>query len=362
MISKTKELKKTRTRLLVVDDSALTLEIVRRMLADVQEIELVGTARSGMEALELIKKLDPDVICTDFHMPGMDGIALTREVMAWKPKPILVMSASVQADQEENIFRMLQAGAVDILAKPNGGMTMDYGAMSQDLVQKIRILSGVKVMRRSPPSVSQSTPSSNLLSENEMAPAGSTIVGIGSSTGGPQALERILSGLPKDFPMPILCVQHITDGFINGLVGWLASSCKIAVKIAQQGEKPKSGVAYFAPDDLHLELDAGGRLDLTALHPVAGHRPSVDQMFSSIARIHGATGVGVLLTGMGQDGAVGLLRMRRAGAFTIAQDESSSIVFGMPKRAIEMGAVVTVLPLDSIAWRLMQIKGGPKHG
>ncbi len=360
MISKAKEYHKRPIRLVVVDDSALTIEIIRRMLANVPEINLVGAARSGMEALELINELDPDVICTDFHMPGMDGIELTKAVMLARPKPILIMSASVQADQTENIFRMLEAGAVDILAKPEGGMSMDYGAMAQDFVEKIKVLSGVKVMRRRFASQPlKDVPIVQTLGA-ELA-ENTSVVGIGSSTGGPQALECILRSLPKNFPIPIVCVQHITEGFILGLIDWLASTCKIRVTLAREGEEPKPGVAYFAPDGQHLEISRRGRFELSSEPHVGGHRPSVDHTFTSLAKNYGARSVGVLLTGMGRDGADGLLEIRRSGGFTIAQDEESSIVFGMPKCAIDIGAAEIVLPLDSIAWRLMQLKGNAKH-
>lgn len=360
MISKAKAHPKQPIRLLVVDDSALTIEIVRRMLAGVPEIELVGAARSGQEALELFSQLDPDVICTDYHMPGMDGIELTSAIMGAKPKPILIVSASVQPDQTENIFRMLEAGAVDILAKPEGGMSMDYGSMGRDFVEKIKVLSGVKVMRRRALSQQVKVPPA-LLPQTAAFSEASSIVAIGSSTGGPQALERILRSLPKDFPLPIVCVQHITDGFISGLVGWLASTCKIGVTIARDGEEAKPGVAYFAPDDAHLEVNPHGRFELSPAPPVGGHRPSIDHTFSNVAKNYGASAVGVLLTGMGRDGAEGLLDIRRSGGFTIAQDEASSIVFGMPKRAVEIGAALAVLPLESIAWRLMQLKGQARH-
>ncbi|MBI2316141.1 MAG: chemotaxis-specific protein-glutamate methyltransferase CheB [Betaproteobacteria bacterium] len=335
-------------RLLLVDDSPLSIEIIRRMLATAPEIEIAGTAGDGRQALDLIPRILPDVIVTDLHMPGMDGLALTREVMARHPLPILVMSVSVQADQTHNIFRILEAGALDILAKPRGGLEADFGVTAYDLIRKIRILSGVKVIRRY-------RPAGEPAAEKAAAPLPAftgtrpRIIGIGASTGGPQALEKLLGRLPGDFPAPLLCVQHIAHGFLPGLVEWLASTCPMAVRIAEQGAMPLAGVAYFPPDDRHLEIDDSGRFRCSASVPQAGHRPSVDIAMSSLARHYRDAAAGVLLTGMGGDGAQGMLDIARAGGLTIAQDEESSVVFGMPKRAIELGAARHVLALEQIA-------------
>jgi two-component system chemotaxis response regulator CheB len=184
------------------------------------------------------------------------------------------------------------------------------------------------------------------------------IIGIGASTGGPQALERVLGHLPADFPLPLLCVQHIAEGFMHGLVTWLASCCRIRVGIAKEGAQPLSGTAYFPPDDRHIEIDDAGAFRCSSALPFGGHRPSVDIAFSSLARRYGAAAVGVLLTGMGSDGAQGMLDITRAGGLTIAQDEESSVVFGMPKRAIELGGARHVLPLDQIGPALCGLAAG----
>ncbi|TSA00541.1 MAG: chemotaxis-specific protein-glutamate methyltransferase CheB [Rhodocyclaceae bacterium] len=340
-------------RVLLVDDSSISLEFMRRMLASAAEINVVGTARDGLEALELIPRLRPDVMCTDLHMPKMDGLALTREVMARDPMPILVLSISLQAQQQDNIFRMLEAGALDILAKPRGGLDSDFSATAKDLIQKIRILSGVKVIRRhhaktaAAPMPVPSVPLSRMSSPD--------IIGIGASTGGPQAFEHILAKLPADFPLPLLCVQHIAQGFMPGLVSWLASTSRIRVTTAIEGTPPQAGTAYFPADNRHLEIDSNGLFRCSSGLPVGGHRPSVDMAFSSLARRYGAAAAGVLLTGMGQDGARGLLDIERAGGLTIAQDEGSSVVFGMPKCAIELGAARHVLPLERIGTTLCDL-------
>ena len=341
-------------RVLLVDDSALSLEIIRRMLATAPEIQVVGTAANGVEALELIPRVRPDVICTDLHMPKMDGLEFTRVVMTRNPLPILVLSVSVRAEQTQNIFQMLEAGALDILAKPRGGLDSDFGIIANDLITKIRILSGVKVMGRrrvAADTVAVQPPAS---SAGPGAPA-PRIIGIGASTGGPQALEQVLGALPAHFPLPLLCVQHIAQGFMPGLVAWLASGCRIRVRTAVEGAQPLPGTAYFPPDDRHLEIDESGAFRCSGALPVSGHRPSVDIAFGSLARCYGAGAVGVLLTGMGQDGAQGMLDIARAGGLTIAQDEQSSVVFGMPKRAIELGAARQVLPLAQVGPALREL-------
>ena len=213
-----------RIRVLLVDDSPLALEIMRRMLATAPEIEVVGAVRNGAEALEQLAAARPDVLVTDFHMPRMDGLALTREIMARRPLPILVLSASMQPEQTQNVFQMLEAGAVDVMAKPRGGLQADFGVAAHELARKIRILSGVKVITRR--RQAQGASPAGAAPPVRLVPASGApaIVAIGASTGGPQALETILGALPPGFPVPLVCVQHIAEGFIEGLVDWLASA------------------------------------------------------------------------------------------------------------------------------------------
>jgi two-component system chemotaxis response regulator CheB len=358
-----------RIRVLLVDDSPLVLEIVRRMLASTPDIDVVGTAMNGVEALERVPRLCPDVLCTDLHMPHMDGLKLTRAVMAQHPLPILVMSASVQPSQQHTIFTLLEAGAIDILAKPQGGLEADFAAMAPELAYKIRVLSGVKVFCRRPagPGNSPQAPSPLPLP----APSGDRpiwsdrrprIVGIASSTGGPQALETLLGALPVGFPLPILCAQHIAQGFMAGLVQWLAGRCALPVRTAREGDLPQPGCVYFPPDDRHLEIDDQGHLRCSASTLPGGHRPSADRLLHSLARGFGADALGVVLTGMGDDGAQGLLAIHQAGGRTIAQDKASSVVFGMPASAIALGAAQSVLSLDAIAPSLLQVVGLPAKG
>lgn len=344
-------------RVFLVEDSLVCLTILKRMLATSPDIELVGTAKHGQEALEKIPVAAPDVVCTDLEMPVMDGLALTRELMATYPRAILVVSNYVHEEHTHNIFQVLEAGAIDVFPKPRGGDESEFLLRTQELIGKIRILSGVMVFRKPgaipPPSATVSTDTS----ASSPPTRSLAIMVIGASTGGPQALQVILQSLPADFPVPVICVQHISDGFLQGLVDWLASQCSITVTTAQPGARPESGVVYFPQEGRHLECVAGGTFRLSLGEPVEGHRPSVDVAFASVAKSYGHRAMGILLTGMGHDGAMGLERIREAGGLTIAQDESSSVVFGMPRRAIEMGAAAHVLPLTAIAGKMLEAVG-----
>lgn len=341
-------------RVLLVDDSPMALTILQRMLSASPEIEVVGTARHGREALALIPRLQPAVICTDLHMPVMDGLELTREVMLQYPRPILVVSVSVQKDSTQNIFRLLEAGAIDVCPKPRSGLASDYEPVRQELIGKIKILSGVVVFRKHR-KASPAPASPNNVPPPFIEPAAVRIVAIGASTGGPQALQTILTALPPDFPVPILCVQHISDGFLQGLVDWLAAQCRLKVQIAQPGEPPLPGTMYFPPERTHLEIADNGRLVCSLAPPLAGHRPAVTVTLRSIARYYGSAAVGVLLTGMGRDGAEGMQAIAQVAGITIAQDEASCAVFGMPKQAIALGAVRYILPVHDIARTLNQL-------
>jgi two-component system, chemotaxis family, protein-glutamate methylesterase/glutaminase len=342
-------------RVLLVEDSRIALVILKRILDSSPQIEVVGEAHSGLEALTLIPKVEPDVICTDLHMPEMDGLEFTFQVMTLYPRPILVISASVQEEDAKHIFQLLEAGAVDIFPKPTAGLAANDELFKQELINKIKILSGVKVFRKKRKSSSQvnnlaAKKFSNFAYNSYIKPK---IVVIGASTGGPQALQEIFTQLPADFPVPVICVQHICFGFLQGLIDWLATHCRLTIQIAQIGDIPKSGNIYFPDEQLHLELDAAGRFIYFDSPPVTGHRPSVTVSFESVAKLYGNATVGILLSGMGRDGADGMQAIAQAGGFTIAQDEATCVVFGMPKEAINLGAAKQVLPIEAIAPRLL---------
>jgi two-component system chemotaxis response regulator CheB len=343
-------------RVLLVDDSLLTLAILKRMLASAPEIQVVGTATNGKEALDMIPSLQPDVICTDLHMPVMDGLELTKAVMQKFPRPILVLSISVQKEQTSNIFQLLEAGAIEVMAKPLGEVGMDYGLDAQELVSKIKILSGVVVIRkRGREPYATAPPSVNHLPQIEAVPP--RIIGIGASTGGPQAFQEILTHLPGNFPVPLLCVQHISEGFMQGMVDWLSYKCPLKIVTGETGIEPQPGTVYFPRSGLHLAVDGNGRLECSDAPICDSHRPSISVTFKSLAQHYGSEAAGVLLTGMGRDGVAGMLAIAQAGGTTIAQDEKSSIVFGMPKEAIAANAARYVLPLTKIAPALLKLLG-----
>ena len=333
-------------RVLLVDDSPLALAVLKGLLSKASGIEVVGTSPNGKEALARIPLVRPDVICTDLHMPVMDGLVFTRTVMADHPLPILLVSVSGRRESRE-AFEVLEAGAVDLFLKPRGLAEEGDERAAKELASKVRILAGVRVFKRAsrasasvqdgpagPPATAQS-------------PTVRAVV-IGASTGGPQALGVVLSQLSPRFPAPILCVQHITVGFLEGLISWLSSLCSLKLETARAGGVPQRGHVYFAPEDTHLKIDRGGRFDLSAEPPWAGHRPSVSVTMKSVAAYYGSSALGVLLTGMGSDGAEGLLAIRDAGGFTIVQEEASCVVFGMPQAAIRLNAAVQVAALPAI--------------
>jgi len=342
-------------RVLLIDDSPLALALLRRTLEISAEIEVVGAVTKGREALELIPRLQPTLICTDYHMPEMNGLSLTQQVMARFPLPILVISAAAGERGTVPAFALLEAGAVDIFPKPRGGPEVDPAAAEQ-LIKMVKIVAGVRVWGRLPTQApvadvrSLNCPQSRAPSETRLP----KIIAIGASIGGPPALRTILSQLPAHFPVPILCVQHISPGFLPGLVNWLAADCQGNIQIARDGEIPYPGLVYFPPENTHLVVDRKGRLRVSIENPLDGHRPSVTVTFRSVAEYYRDAAVGVLLTGMGRDGGEGMHALAQAGALTIAQDEASCVVFGMPRNAVERGAARIVLPLPEIARALIE--------
>ena len=347
-------------RVIIVEDSPIALLILRRMLEGSDAIQVVGTARNGKEAIALIPQVNPHVVCTDLHMPEMDGLTLTQEIMAAYPRPILAISSSVRERDTQQVFELLAAGAVDVFPKPEGGLGVDRDRIQRTLIQKIKILSGVSVFthKRQPsdrqplqanvqtPPVSSST-GRNTSFSRFYSHLGA--IAIGASTGGPQALQQILRQLPANLPVPIICVQHISQGFLQGFIDWLSTDCQLPISIARPGERPQPGTIYFPPERSHLLLDDCGRFTYSHETGVGGHCPSISLTFKAIARYYQRHSIAVLLTGMGRDGADGMLAISKAGGVTLAQNEATCIVFGMPKEAIALGAVRQVLPVEAIA-------------
>jgi two-component system, chemotaxis family, protein-glutamate methylesterase/glutaminase len=338
-------------RVLVVEDSPTMRELLICILSSDPAIEVVGTAQTGEEALEAVERTRPDVVTMDVHMPKMNGFDATRRIMETYPTPIVIVSGRADATDTTKAFRAIESGALAILQKPSGLGHPDHEQSTTDLLRTVKLMSEVKVVRRWPRCRPvDALPAAPTSDQFQLLPIQRQIklVAIGASTGGPPALQTILAGLPKDFPVPVLIVQHIAAGFTQGLVEWLAQSSKLPVYLPTHGQLVLPGSVYVAPDGLHMAMNTDRRIQLKADEPENGLRPSVSYLFRSVAKTCGPDAVGVLLSGMGKDGAWELKLMREQGALTIAQDRETSVVHGMPGEAIKMGGASYVLSPEKI--------------
>jgi two-component system chemotaxis response regulator CheB len=293
----------------------------------------------------------------DIHMPRMDGLEATRRIMAEQPLPIIVVSSSWQPAEVTLTFRAMDAGAVALAEKPRGPAHPEGERIARHLVQTVKAMAGVRVLRRKPAATQRGTPSPSRAARPSPAKrTGLKVVAMGASTGGPPALARILSRLPSNFAAPILIVQHIAEGFLPGLAKWLAEETRFPIHIASDNEPALPGRAFLAPDGAHMGLDPQSRIMLSSTAPPEnGLRPSVSYLFRSVLSTCGPACAGVLLTGMGRDGAAELKTLRDAGAVTIVQDEASSVVFGMPGEALRLGAATHGMPPERIAEQLIRL-------
>jgi two-component system chemotaxis response regulator CheB len=344
-------------RVLVVDDSAVMRAFLSRVIGAQPDMELLGVSPDPVLAIERIRRGAPDVITLDVEMPRMNGLEFLRKLMAVRPLPVIMIS-SLTREGAETTMKALELGAVDFFPKPESFDQLDSGA--QEIVEKIRAAAGARVVRHrgglfgapahAPAPKVVRAPMAPLA-----VPAGlQRVIGIGASTGGVEALRDVLTRLPAHIP-PVLIAQHMPPGFTETFARRLDTLCQIHVKQADDGETARPGVAYIAPGGRHLLLMRRGTgyfLRVTDDPPVNRHRPSVDTLFRSIARAAGRNAVGVMLTGMGGDGADAMLEMSQAGAYTIAQDEATCVVFGMPRQAIAAGGVREVMALGEVASRL----------
>jgi two-component system chemotaxis response regulator CheB len=336
---------------LVAEDSATARALLVEILRSDPDVQVVGEARDGAEAVALAQSLQPHVITMDIRMPRLDGFQATKEIMITAPTPVVVVTASDQAHDVEVAMRALRTGAVAVLHKPSGLGSPRFEDDARNLISTVKAMSQVKVVRHWRPRPDLPRPAG---AAPDRAPGvRGQVVAIATSTGGPAALARLLAGLPGDFPVPILVVQHITAGFTAGLASWLDSVCDLRVKIAQPGEALVPSTVYLAPDDRHLGVAGRVAISLSAGPPVGGFRPSGTALFESVARAFGNTAVAVILTGMGEDGVQGLRAVRQACGRVLAQDERTCVVYGMPGAAVAAGLVDQVLPLDAIAGRLV---------
>jgi len=348
----------SKIRVLIVEDSLVVRELLKHIIGSDDRFEVVAAVDSAEEGLSRLESLAPDVISLDIRLPGMNGLDATLQIMQRRPTPIVVVAANVDDDELNIAMNALRAGALSVVEKPVGVTNAAFETMARHLCTQLSIMSQVRVVR-------QGIDRGLRFGTVELPPpprrtGGYSILGLASSTGGPQALTQLLNGLGEDFPLPILLVQHITASFLDGFVSWLAGVTPFKVRIAQGGEEPEPGTIFVPPADQHMKL-VKGRLVLSDAAPVQSQRPSGTVLLESMAADAGRNGLGVILTGMGSDGAEGLSRMRQAGAYTIAQDESTSVVYGMPAAAVALKAVNEVLPLPKIAERLRELaRGGSK--
>jgi two-component system chemotaxis response regulator CheB len=341
-----------RTKVMIVEDSAVVRALLEYSIGRDPRLEVCAAAASAEHALELLETHSPDVIAMDIHLPGMDGLEATRRIMSTRPIPIVVVATSL-GSRKWNLTTMeaLRAGALAVLEKPVGTTNADYEMIAERLCTQLVIMSQVNLVRQ------HSRRSFNVAESRHPSicrRGGFEMLGIVCSTGGPAALEEVLGLLGPAFPLPMLLVQHMTSSFIEGFGSWLESVCPFSVILVEDGCIPAPGSLHIAPADFHLRLQQS-RLRLDPGFPVSFQRPSGTVLFTSMARDLGAQALGILLTGMGDDGAAGLLDIRRSGGYTIAEDESTAVVYGMPAAAVRIGAVCESLPLPQIASRVLEL-------
>lgn len=363
-------------RVLVVDDSPTSRALIVSILDGDDELTIVGEASGGDEAVRLAASLRPDVITMDIHMPGMSGFEATKQIMIDTPTPIVIVSSSTTVDEVATGMRALRAGALTLLRKPPGPGAADYDFACVELVETVKSMADVKVVRHfrppqlEPPLVARgdvgadepatADRGSALRGDADTAPrvAGASVRGVvalAASTGGPLAIQQVLAELPGDFPLPILVVQHIAKGFSVGFAQWLDTTVSLPVTTALAGVPLAPGQVYVAPEDGHLGVSASYHIEISDAPPIGGFRPSATYLFNSVAGVYRDGALAVILTGMGSDGLDGLRAVKQCGGTVIAQDEASSVVFGMPGAAVRAKLADDILGLDRIAGKLRDL-------
>lgn len=343
-------------RVLIAEDSPTVRLYLRMLINEEQGFHVVGEARDGAEAVSMTQQLRPDVVTMDIHMPLVDGLSATRQIMQYCPTPVVMISGIIGAEVQASMDA-LESGALAVLSKLPDRAKPEFGQRRQELLQTLRAMSGVRVISRrnyDDRPDTQPRPTARPI----LARPRAEIVVIGASTGGPSALQRILSALPGDYKLPIVIVQHMPDEFLSGLARWLRLSTSLQVQMAHQGIELRPGTVYIALGGAHLTLHRRmGRLMTHLVAEQGSHRffPSINMLFESVARTCGAAAAGVILTGMGDDGADGLWKLRQAGGYTLAQDEKTSTVYGMPMAARERGAVERIVDLGNLPSELLKL-------
>ena len=342
----------SKIRVLIVDDSALMRQVLTEILSQDPEIEVVGAASDPYAAREKILRLKPDVLTLDVEMPRMDGLSFLEKLMRAHPMPVLMVSSLTEKDCDTTV-RALELGAIDYVTKPQLDVRTGTLEQAEEIVSKVKIAARARV-RRQPHQQAKLADTAAQACQAKLSSVGfrttHKIIAVGASTGGTEALVRFLVPMPADSP-GILIVQHMPAGFTTSFAARLESLCRMRVREAKSGDRVLAGHVLLAPGNFHMEVQRSGveiSVKVFQSDPVNRHRPSVDVLFNSCAQVLGPNAVGVILTGMGDDGARGLLEMRTSGAYTIAQNEDTCVVFGMPREAIELGAAEQIAPLDSI--------------
>lgn len=344
-----------RLKVLIVEDSAVVRELLTALIEADPRLRMVGAVETGEEAVAAVHRLAPDVITMDVRLPKMNGFEATRQIMRERPTPIVVISASVEQEDLNITMNALRAGALTVIEKPMGGTPEAFAAIGKHICDQIMIMSEVKLVRqrgrRSQVPVSVRVKRSEKTAAERRA---YRLLGITASTGGPNAVVKLLNGLGKEFPLPIALVQHIAGSFLEAYTQWLGSVTPFTTVVVRDRLRPEPGCIYVSPADYHLRID-DEMLAISREPAVHSQRPSGTMLFRTMAEQLGSSAIGVLLTGMGEDGAEGLAALRESGGYTIAEDESTAIVYGMPRAAVEIGAVRDLLPLTDIAPRLLDL-------
>lgn len=344
-------------RVLVVDDSAYMRYVLRNHLNADPGIEVIDTARDGLDALEKIAALNPDVVTLDLEMPRMDGFATLKRIMSASPMPVIILSSHTREGADSTI-RALRLGAVDFVPKPIQGV-LDLQAVCEDLLTKIKHVAGLQVSKlcvseKKPSGIRSRTGTANLRSDSR------EVVVIGTSTGGPRALHEVVPHLPQSLPAGVLIVQHMPAAFTKSLAMRLDEISALKVKEAEPGDVVRAGLALVAPGNYHMTVSSGGLIELNQEPPQHGVRPSVDVTMESVAAVYGASAIGVVMTGMGSDGTRGARLIKHAGGKVIAEDESTCVIYGMPRSVIEAGIADRVTPLEKIASEIVGLALGKR--
>ena len=333
---------------LIVEDSRTQADFLTYLLNSDPNIRVVGIAHNGEDAIVSAIELKPDVITMDLSLPKMNGFDATRKIMETMPVPIVIVSASYDDRSVEDTFHAIEAGALAIVAKPTPKSLSAFDEAASNLIRTVKVMAEVKVVKRWPRK--KQMPAVNPSKVDVKRGVGEVkIVAIGGSTGAPLVIQTILSLLPKDFPVPVLIVQHMATGFTEGFAQWLRTSTRFPVHLAKHGQEPLPGNAFVAPDGFHMRLERAGYIALTTDDPEEGVRPSVSYLFRSVRRCVGPNAIGVLLSGMGKDGAEELRLMKEEGAVTLVQDKETSVIYGMPGQAVLLEAASHVLSPEMIA-------------